>query len=106
MTQYNKAKAEYQETVRKEKTRSWKEYCTTTSPLNPWNELYKLAFNKTRSKTMITTLQKQDGAETESTEETLQLILDQLSPDDNPQDDTHHHTQVRKITRTIVKHFE
>jgi hypothetical protein len=55
-TQYNKAKAEYQAAVRKENTRSWKEYCTTTSPFNPWNEVYKLASNKTRSKTTITTL--------------------------------------------------
>jgi hypothetical protein len=68
--QYNKAKAEYKATVRKEKTRSWKEYCTK-SPLNPRNEVYKLAFNKTRNKTTITTLQKPDGVETESTEETL-----------------------------------
>jgi hypothetical protein len=56
-TQYNKAKAEYQAAVRKEKTTSWKEYCTT-SPMNPWNEVYKLASNKTRSKTTITTLEK------------------------------------------------
>jgi hypothetical protein len=45
-TQYNKAKAEYQVAVRKEKTRSWKKYCTTTCPFNPWNEVYKLASNK------------------------------------------------------------
>jgi hypothetical protein len=97
-TQYNKAKAEYQATVRKEKTRSWTEYCTTTSPLNPWNEVYKLPFNKPRSETIITTLQKPDGVDTESTEETLQLILDQLSPEDNPQDDTNRHKQGRKQT--------
>jgi ribonuclease HI len=97
-TQYNKAKAEYQAAVRKEKTRSWKEYCTTTSPLNPWNEVYKLASNKIRSKTTITTLQKPDGTNTESTEETLRFILHQLTPDDNPQDDTYHHITVRKQT--------
>jgi hypothetical protein len=86
-TQYIKAKAEYQVDVRKEKTRSWKEYCTMTSPFNPWNEVYKLASNKTRSKTTITTLQKPDGTKTENTEETLRFILHQFTPDDNPQDD-------------------
>jgi hypothetical protein len=84
--------------VRKEKTRSWKKYCTTTSSINSWNEVYKLVSNKTRSKTIITTLQKPDETITESTEETLSLILDQLTPDDNPQDDTYHHKNVRKHT--------
>ena len=53
---YTKPKVEYHAVVRKEKTRSWKEYCTTTTPTNPWNEVYKLAFNKTRSRSKITTL--------------------------------------------------
>jgi hypothetical protein len=47
---------------------------------------------------MITTLQKPDGTKTKSTEETLRLILDQLTSDDNPQDDTYHHKTVRKQT--------
>ena len=46
-TQYTKAKTEYQAAVRKEKTRSWKEYCSKTFPINSWNEVYKLASNKT-----------------------------------------------------------
>ena len=95
-TQYIKAKAEYQANVKKEKTRSWKEYCTTTSPSNPWNEVYKLASNKARSKTTITTLQKPDGTKTESSEETLRFILNQLTPDDIPQEDASHHITVRE----------
>jgi hypothetical protein len=42
-TQYTKAKTEYQADVRKEKTKSWKEYCSTTSPIHLWKEVYKLA---------------------------------------------------------------
>jgi len=61
--QYTKAKKEYQAAIKREKIRSWKQYCTTTSPNNPWNEVYKLANNKTRSKQMIT-LQKLDGTKT------------------------------------------
>jgi len=63
-TQYNKAKAEYQAAVIKEKTRSCKEYCTTTSPLNPSKEVYKLSSNKTRRPTTITTLPNPDGTTT------------------------------------------
>ena len=40
--QYTKAKTTYQAIIRKEKTNSWKQYCTATSPINPWNEVYKL----------------------------------------------------------------
>jgi hypothetical protein len=97
-TQYVTEKAEYQAAVRKEKTRSWKEYCMT-SPFKPWNEVHKLASNKTRSQTRITTLQKPDGTKTESTEERLRFILHQLTPDDNTQDDTHHHVTVTKQTQ-------
>jgi hypothetical protein len=41
-TQYTKAKTGYQPAVRNENTRFWKEYCSTTSPINSWNEIYKL----------------------------------------------------------------
>jgi hypothetical protein len=44
------------------------------------------------------TLQKPDGTKTENTEETLKLLLDQLTPEDNPQDDTHYHKCIRKQT--------
>jgi len=37
---------------------------------------------------MITTLQKPDGTKTEAMIETLQLILDQLIPEDNHKEDT------------------
>jgi hypothetical protein len=84
--------------VRKEKTRSWKECCTLISPTNPLTGVYKIAATKTRNTTMIMTLQKPDGTKTENTEETLKLLLDQLTPDDNPQDDTRHYKSIRKQT--------
>jgi len=65
-TQYTKAKKEYQAALKREKIRSWKQYCTTTSPNNPWTEIYKLANNKTRSKQIITTIRKPDGTKTET----------------------------------------
>jgi hypothetical protein len=94
--QYNRAKVEYQVAVRKEKSRSWKEYCTMTSSPNPWNEVYKLVSNKLRNKTIIMTLRKPDGNKTETTEETLRLILHQLNQNDNTQEDTNHHRIVRE----------
>jgi hypothetical protein len=37
--QYTKVKKEYQTAIKKEKIKSWKQYCTNTSPNNPWNEI-------------------------------------------------------------------
>ena len=54
--QYTKAKKEYQAALKREKIRSGKQYCTATSPNNLWNEIYKLANNKIRSKQIITTM--------------------------------------------------
>jgi len=48
------------------KIRSWKLYCMTTSPNNPWNEVYKLTNNKTQNKQMITTVQKSDRTKTKN----------------------------------------
>jgi hypothetical protein len=33
----------YQAAIRKDKTSSWKQYCNTTIPGNPWDEVYNLA---------------------------------------------------------------
>jgi len=44
--QYTKAKEGYQAAIKREKIRSWKQYYTTISPKNPWNEIYNLANNK------------------------------------------------------------
>jgi hypothetical protein len=93
--QYTKAKKEYQVAIKKEKIRSWKQYCMTTSPNNSWNEVYKLANNKTRCKQMIM-LQKLDGTKTETMTETLQLMLDQLILEDNQKEDTPYHMTIRE----------
>jgi hypothetical protein len=36
--QYTIAKTAYQAAIKKEKTNSWKQHCTVTSPTNPWNK--------------------------------------------------------------------
>jgi len=48
-TQYIEEKKKYQAAIRKEKTNSWKQYCTITTPNNPWNEVYRLAAWKQES---------------------------------------------------------
>jgi hypothetical protein len=70
-TQYLEGKAKYPATIKKEKSRSWKEYCNMTTSVNPWNEAYKLAAGKRNTSTQIITLWKPDGSLTADIEETL-----------------------------------
>jgi hypothetical protein len=70
----------YQAAIWKEKTNSWKQHCTITTPNNPWNEVYRLAAGKTREALTLTTLIKPDGSRTTNIDETLQTMMDQLIP--------------------------
>jgi len=88
----------YQAAIRKEKTNSRKQYCTSTSLINAWNKVYKLASGKTRNKAMLTTLQKRQGSKATNMTEMLKFMLEQLIPEDNVQDDTDHHKNARKLT--------
>ena len=100
--QCNKAKADYQTAIRREKTRSWKNYCTLTPANNPWNEVYKIATGKTRNKQTLTTLQRPEGTVTDTTEETIELMLEHLFPEDDPQKDTDQQKEVRRQTKQPI----
>ena len=100
--QYNKAKADYQTAIKREKTMSWKKYCTLTPANNPWNEVYKIAKGKCWKTQTLTTLQRPDGTVTETTEETTELMLEHLFPDDDPQKDTDQQKEVRRQTEQLI----
>ena len=57
--QYLDGKLQYQTAIKREKLKSWKEFCNLTSATNPWNAVYKLASNKAKSSQSLTTLQNQ-----------------------------------------------
>jgi hypothetical protein len=44
--QYHNEKTKYQAALKREKIKSWKEFCNLTSSTNPWNAVYKLARTK------------------------------------------------------------
>lgn len=94
-TQYYGCKATYAASIKKEKIRSWKEYCNVTTATNPWTGAYKLAKSKIHTDTLITTLQKPDGSFTADTKETLRLMMDSFTLEDNERDDNDHHKLVR-----------
>jgi len=80
-------KAGYAATIRKERLTSWKEYCTMTSATNPWNEIYKLAAGRRKQTAPTTTLRQKDGKLTTNLHETLQYMIQKLTPEDNQGDD-------------------
>ena len=48
--QYHDEKTQYPAAIKREKIKSWKEFCNLTSATNPWNVVYKLATNKSQEK--------------------------------------------------------
>jgi hypothetical protein len=100
--QYTTAKTEYQSSIKKEKTISWKKHCTATSPTNPWTEIYKIVSGKTRQKTTMITLQKPDGTNTADMIETLTFMMEQLIPEDNIQEDTDCHRAIRRLAEQPI----
>jgi ATP-dependent Lon protease len=100
---YYEERKEYATTIKKEKIKSWKEYCNLTSHTNPWNAIYKLAANKTRGSQMLTTLKKQDGTNTTNIEETAKMMAEHLIPKDDAKDDTEYHKQIRKQVKEPIQ---
>jgi len=68
---YLDQKSKYPATIKREKIKTWKEYCNLTTEANAWNAVYRLAAGKMITDTQITTLRKHDGSLTRDTKETL-----------------------------------
>jgi hypothetical protein len=64
----------------------------------PLNAVYILAAGKKKNHTQITTLRKPDGSLTKDAKETLRLMLEHFTPEDNELEDNNYHKQVRAIT--------
>jgi hypothetical protein len=58
---------------------------------------------KTRRKDTLTTLQKPDGSKRANTIETMKLLIEQLIPEDNTQDDTDQHMNTIRLTEHPIK---
>jgi hypothetical protein len=100
--QYLEDKAQFAATIKREKLRSWKEYCNITTATNPWNEIYKLVAGKRRYFSLFTSLRKPDGTLTTDLEETVQLMLEHFTPEDNAQDDSEFHKKIRAQAQGTV----
>ena len=57
---------------------------------------------KTRNKQTLTTLQRPDGTVTETTEETIELMLEHLFPEDDPQKNKHQQKELTLQTEQSI----
>jgi ribonuclease HI len=103
---YYEERKEYVTTIKKEKIKSWKEYCNLTSHTNPWNAIYKLAANKTRGSQMLTTLKRQDGTNTTNIEERVKMMAEHLIPKDDETEDTEYHKKLRIQVKEPIQTVE
>jgi len=96
--QYRDEKTKYQAEIKREKIKSWKEFCNLTSATNPWNAVYKIASNKTKRSQTLSTLQKLDGSITTDIKETVTYMLDNLITKDEGDSVSDYHKTMRTLT--------
>jgi hypothetical protein len=56
-----------------------------------------MAVGKTKNTTQITTLRLQDGSLTKNIQDTLLHMIQKFAPEDNQEDNTETHSQIRKM---------
>jgi len=78
------------------KLKSWKKFCTINDGVNPWNVVYKIASGKIRTRTRLTTLEKEDGTYTTDTRSIIMHMLEHFVPDDRDDGDSELHRNIRK----------
>jgi len=103
INQYHDGTLQYQAAIKREKFKSWKEFCNLTSATNPWNTIYKPASNKAKRSQSLTTLQKPDGSLTTDINGTITYMLDYLIPKDEVDNESDYHNTNRTQTEKPIQ---
>jgi len=80
--------------VRKSKLESWRAFCTSEG-IQPWGRLYRWLKNGSKKQTSIGLLTKTDGTRCRSLDESVDLLLNTLIPNDP------HHQQLNAVGSTV-----
>ena len=88
---YRRLKDQYKAKLLEVRTKSWENFVNTQLTTDVWGVPYKLAVEKIRPTDIISTLERGDGTTTTTREETLELLMDVLLPDDKLEDDNENH---------------
>jgi len=90
------AKLSYYSRMEETKRASWETFVKETLSLDPWRVPYKIARGKLRPATVLAGLKRPDGTSTNTWKDTAELLLQQLLPDDNPEEDNPDHRELRR----------
>ena len=101
--QYHDGKLQYQAAIKREKFKSWKEYCNLTYDTNPWNVVYKLASNKVKRSQPLSTLKKPEALLKTDFKETITYMLDYLIPKDEVDNNTDYQNKIRKLVERPIQ---
>ena len=94
---YYAERQDYIEMIRKSKLESWRRFCFESKP---WGLPYKLVNSKVKIDTSIPNFKKSDGTYTSTQEESLNLFMNTMFPNDNINDDNEEHIIIRDYCRT------
>ena len=97
--QYLATKAQYAAAIRKERYTSWKEHCILNTITNQWSGIYRILAGRDKRTAPQSTLKQKDGTLTTNLEETIQHMLQILTPENNQQNDTEMQKNTREVTQ-------
>ena len=100
--QYRTVKAEYAQSIKKEKYESWKKFCTLNPVKNPWNGVYRIAASKRKQIQLKTTIRKKDGTMTKVLRETIKYTLENITPEDIQTNDNATHKHIRALIQENI----
>ena len=100
---YRDAKEEFKEELYRTKIHSWEQFVNNNLSTNPWGIPYKMVMEKITSPMVMPTLQKRDGSKTTGWKESMELLINELLPEDTQDNDQEEHVERRnELLRTYA----
>lgn len=90
------ARTAYVWEIRKEKRNSWQRLLDEDGENDPWGKAYKIIMDRMKKETTLVSLQKEDGTNTMTVDETLTRLLQGLLVDDDENEDTQDQRRIRE----------
>ena len=103
---YRDKKLQYQQLLFQTKITSWQRFVERHLEVDPWGTPYKLASRKIRSPTTLSTMEREDGSMTSGWEDSAELLLRTLLPDDDPTNEDDTHRQLKTVLTTKYDNSE
>lgn len=96
LTEYRNLKNTYRMKITEVKEKSWQKFVESNLQTDMWGIPYKIVSQKIKSPTLLSTLKKNDETMTETWEESAKLLLQELLPPDNIEEDSQEQTVIRE----------